>query len=129
MIADGQLLEWAVVHNANRYGTPRGPVIEALRSGRKVLLEIDIQGARRVREAMPSAQLVFLEPPSWDELVRRLIGRGTESTEEQARRLETAKTELAAVSEFDARVVNDDVATAAQNVVHLMYSSRRRRGR
>ena len=126
MIADGELLEWARVHNANRYGTPRGPVDEVLRRGGKVLLEIDIQGARRVRAAMPNAQLVFLEPPSWDELVRRLSGRGTESAEEQARRLETAKVELSAISEFDSTVVNDDVATAAQKVVDLMYSKRRR---
>jgi guanylate kinase len=120
MVASGELLEWAVVHNAYRYGTPRGPVEAALAQGHSVLLEIDIQGARSVRSAMPEARLVFLLPPSWDELVRRLIGRGTESPAEQTRRLETAKLELAAQEEFDFRVVNHDVAVAAREVVDLM---------
>ena len=97
MVAAGELLEWATVHNASRYGTPRRPVEEAIAAGSSVLLEIDIQGARPVRRAMPEATLVFLLPPSWDELVRRLVGRGTESPAEQQRRLETAKVELAAV--------------------------------
>ncbi len=120
MIADGEFLEWATVHNAFRYGTPRKPVEEALAAGRRVLLEIDLQGARMVKSKMPNAYRVFLMPPSWDELVRRLIGRGTESEEEQARRLETAKVELASVSEFDAIVLNDDVGRAAREVVGLM---------
>lgn len=120
MIDRGELLEWAVVHNASRYGTPRPPVEAALRSGRSVLLEIDLQGARQVRAAMPDAVLVFLQPPSWEELVRRLVGRGTESPEEQARRLETARVELAAQDEFDELVVNDDVRRAAQEVVDLL---------
>ncbi len=124
MIADGELLEWAQVHNSHRYGTPRTPVQAAMRAGKNVLLEIDIQGARSVRAAEPRAHLVFLLPPSWDELVRRLTGRGTETPEEQARRLETAKIELAAVDEFDSQVVNHDVAEAAQNVVDLMNRSR-----
>ncbi|WP_424463866.1 guanylate kinase [Pseudoclavibacter helvolus] len=120
LIADEQLLEFATVHNAYRYGTPRAPIDEAIASGRSVLLEIDIQGARQVRSRMPEARLVFLLPPSWDELVRRLVGRGTESAEEQARRLETAKVELAAQDEFDALVVNDSVPEAAARVVeHL----------
>jgi guanylate kinase len=120
MIAAGELLEYATVHNAYRYGTPRGPVEAAIRDGNSVLLEIDIQGARAVRRAMPEARLVFLLPPNWDELVRRLIGRGTEDSAEQARRLETAKLELAAQGEFDYRVVNTDVAEAAEEVVDLM---------
>lgn len=124
MIDNGELLEWATVHNSHRYGTPKTPVEQALRSGKNVLLEIDIQGARSVRRTMPSAHLVFLLPPSWDELVRRLTGRGTESEEEQARRLATAQVELAAVDEFDSKVVNSDVAEAAQNVVDLMNRSR-----
>jgi len=119
MIADGELLEWAVVHNQSRYGTPRPPVQRALDEGRSVLLEIDLQGARQVRKAMPEALLVFLLPPSWEELVRRLIGRGTESPEEQSRRLETARIELAAQDEFDVLVVNDEVRRAAQEVVDL----------
>lgn len=120
MVEAGELLEWAVVHNAYRYGTPRGPVEAALARGDSVLLEIDIQGARFVRRSMPEARLVFLLPPTWDELVRRLIGRGTESPAEQARRLETAKLELGAQEEFDHRVVNHDVAEAAREVVDLM---------
>ncbi|MFE6733573.1 guanylate kinase [Microbacterium sp. NPDC057650] len=119
LIAEDQLLEHATVHNKYRYGTPRGPVDAALAEGRTVLLEIDLQGARQVRAAEPSATLVFLLPPSWDELVNRLVGRGTEDAEERARRLRTAKAELAAQNEFDYRVVNEDVATAAQEVVDL----------
>lgn len=119
MIADDELLEHATVHNAYRYGTPRKPIEEALAAGRTVLLEIDLQGARQVREADPSATLVFLLPPSWDELVQRLVGRGTEDDAERARRLRTAKTELASQGEFDYRVVNDDVARAADEVARL----------
>ena len=119
MIADGELLEHATVHNAYRYGTPRGPIEKALAEGRTVLLEIDLQGARQVREADPSATLVFLLPPSWDELVQRLVGRGTEDAAERARRLRTAKTELASQGEFDYRVMNDDVAHAADEVARL----------
>ncbi|TFB76314.1 guanylate kinase [Cryobacterium glaciale] len=120
MIEGGELLEWAKVHNAYRYGTPRGPVDAAIAAGNSVLLEIDLQGARAVRRAMPEARLVFLLPPSWEELVRRLIGRGTEDAAEQARRLETAKLELAAQGEFDYRVINHDVGDAAREVVDLM---------
>jgi len=119
MIAAGELLEWAVVHNSYRYGTPRPPVDAALAEGKRVLLEIDLQGARAVRKVMPEAVLVFLLPPSWEELVRRLIGRGTEDAAEQQRRLETAKVELAAQGEFDYRVVNKDVRQAAMEVVEL----------
>ena len=129
MIADGELLEFATVHNRHRYGTPRRPIEAALADGRSVLLEIDLQGARQVRAADPAATLVFLLPPSWDELVERLVGRGTEDDEERARRLRTAKVELAAQNEFDHRVVNDTVAEAARKVVELSeaparYSSR-----
>ncbi|GAA1911657.1 hypothetical protein GCM10009775_00280 [Microbacterium aoyamense] len=119
MIAAGELLEHATVHNRFRYGTPRRPIDAALAEGRTVLLEIDLQGARQVRAAEPSATLVFLLPPSWDELVERLVGRGTEGDEERARRLRTAKVELASQNEFDYRVVNDDVARAAAEVAAL----------
>jgi guanylate kinase len=119
MIRDRELLEWATVHNSYRYGTPRPPIDRALDEGREVLLEIDLQGARQVRAAMPDALLVFLLPPTWEELVRRLIGRGTESAEEQQRRLDTAKVELGAQDEFDVKIVNSDVGTAAQQVVDL----------
>ena len=119
LIAEGELLEWAVVHNKNRYGTPRAPIERVLAEGGTALLEIDLQGARQVRAADPSATLVFLLPPSWDELVQRLVGRGTEDAEERARRLRTARVELAAQNEFDYRVVNEDVASAAAEVVAL----------
>ena len=120
MIEAGELLEWAVVHQAARYGTPRHPVEERLAAGTPSLLEIDLQGARQVRETMPDALFVFLKPPSWEELVRRLIGRGTESDEEQSRRLETAREELAAEAEFDATIVNHEVHAAAEELVALM---------
>ena len=117
LIAEDALLEYATVHNRYRYGTPRAPIDAALAEGRTVLLEIDLQGARQVRAAEPSATLVFLLPPSWDELVNRLVGRGTEDAEERARRLKTAKVELAAQREFDYFVVNADVGEAAREVV------------
>ncbi|MGV8969384.1 MAG: guanylate kinase [Microbacteriaceae bacterium] len=120
MIADNELLEFATVHNSYRYGTPRPPIDRALAEGRRVLLEIDLQGARLVRDAMPEALLVFLLPPTWEELVRRLIGRGTEEPAEQQRRLETARVELAAQDEFDVKVVNVEVSIAASEVVELM---------
>ena len=113
------------MHNKYRYGTPREPIEKALADGQTVLLEIDLQGARQVLEAEPSATLVFLLPPSWDELVQRLVGRGTEDAEERARRLRTARTELAAQNEFDYRVVNDDVASAAREVVELVQAPAR----
>ncbi len=120
MIYSEALLEWAEVHGQNKYGTPRGPIESALSQGRSVLFEIDLQGARQIRETMPEARLVFLLPPDWDELVRRLRERGTESEEEIQRRLETANGELAAKDEFDVRVINRDVTEAAQQVVDLM---------
>jgi len=125
LIAQDALLEHAVVHNRSRYGTPRAPIDAALAEGKTVLLEIDLQGARQVRAAEPSATLIFLLPPSWDELVHRLVGRGTEDEEERSRRLRTAKVELAAQSEFDYRIVNEDVATAAREVVELSEATAR----
>ncbi len=118
--AAGDFLETAVVHGRASYGTLRAPVEAALAADRPVLLEIDIQGARQVREAMPDSLLVFLEPPSWDELVRRLVGRGTETEAERAARLETAKVELAAKSEFDVSIVNGEVRRAAEELVSLI---------
>jgi guanylate kinase len=119
LVADGALLEHATVHNKYRYGTPKEPIERALEEGRTVLLEIDLQGARQVREAAPDANLVFLLPPSWDELVQRLVGRGTEDAEERARRLKTARVELASQGEFDHHIVNDDVSRAAAQVAAL----------
>ena len=120
MVAREALLEWAVVHGAARYGTPRAPVEEMLAAGRPALLEIDLQGARQVRETMPEALFVFLKPPSWDELVRRLVGRGTETEAERLRRLDTAVAELAAEREFDVTIVNHEVHAAATELVALM---------
>ena len=120
MVENRQMLEWATVHNSYKYGTIRSMVQKQLEAGKHVLLEIDLQGARQVRNAMPEAQLIFLAPPSWDELVSRLIGRGTESPQEQEARLDTAKIELDAEPEFDYTVINETVAEAAEEIVHLM---------
>lgn len=120
LVAADEMLEWAVVHGVHRYGTRRDRVMEAVAQGRHVLLEIDLQGARQVRESLPEATFVFLAPPSWEELVSRLVGRGTEGPEEQRRRLDTARLELAAEPEFDAVVVNDRVERAAEELVRLM---------
>lgn len=121
MVADGALLEWAVVHGAARYGTPRGPVEAVLAEGRPALLEIDLQGARQVRATMPEACFVFLAPPSWEELVRRLVGRGTEDEAERERRLATAREELAAEQEFDVTITNTEIPAAAEELVALMW--------
>jgi len=123
MVERGEFLEWAVVHGRAKYGTPRAPVEAALAQGRSVLLEIDLQGARQVRKSLPNALYVFLAPPSWDELVRRLVGRGTESEAERERRLRTAREELAAESEFDITLVNTDVEQVCRKLVDLMNSA------
>lgn len=120
LVEDGQMLEWAVVHGRHRYGTPRGPVDEAVAAGRPVLLEIDLAGARQVRETLPDSRFVFLAPPDWDTLVKRLVGRGTESEEERERRLATARIELAAEPEFDVTIVNDTVERASAQLAALM---------
>jgi guanylate kinase len=119
LVERGELLEHAEFAG-NFYGTPRGPVLARLEAGTPVVLEIELQGARQVRASLPEALLVFLAPPSWDELVRRLVGRGTESADVIARRLDTARLELAAESEFDATVVNASVEEAAAALVDLM---------
>ncbi|MEU9315866.1 guanylate kinase [Streptomyces sp. NPDC048295] len=119
LIANGELLEWAEFAG-NRYGTPRRAVLDRLEAGEPVLLEIDLQGARLVRQSMPDAQLVFLAPPSWEELVRRLTGRGTEAPEVIERRLGAAKVELAAEAEFDTTLVNTSVEDVARELLALM---------
>lgn len=119
LVAGGELLEWAEFAG-NRYGTPRAAVEDRLAAGVPVLLEIDLQGARQVREAMPEARLVFLAPPSWDELVRRLVGRGTEPPEVIERRLEAARVELAAEKEFDVTLVNTSVQGVCHELLALM---------
>ncbi|MDX6206967.1 MAG: guanylate kinase [Frankiales bacterium] len=119
LVEDGALLEHAEFAG-NSYGTPRAPVEERLGQGLSALLEIDLQGARQVRAAMPGAQLVFLKPPSWDELVRRLTGRGTEAQDVIDRRLAEARRELAAEAEFDHVLVNTSVPEAAAALVALL---------
>jgi guanylate kinase len=119
MIAAGELLEWASFVG-HRHGTPRAPVEEKLAAGIPVLLEIDLAGARQVRAAVPDALLVFLAPPSWDELVRRLNGRGTEAPEAVARRLEEARVEMAAEPEFDVTLVNTCVQDVCDELVALI---------
>jgi guanylate kinase len=121
MVARGELLEHAE-YAGNLYGTPRGAVEEHLQAGDLVLLELEIQGARQVRELMPDALLVFLRPPSWDELERRLRGRGTEGPQEIRRRLDRARIELAAEDEFDVSIVSRSVADAAAELLALMES-------
>jgi guanylate kinase len=119
MVRDGELLEHA--HYAeNWYGTPRAPVEARLARDEPVLLEIEVQGARQVRALMPEALLVFLMPPSWDELEHRLRGRATEPDEVIERRLATARIELAAQDEFDQTIVNTSVSDAAEALATLM---------
>ena len=119
MVAEGELLEHDA-HMSASYGTPRAPVEAQLAAGGSALLEIDIEGARQVRAAMPDAQLVFLAPPSFDELARRLTGRGTESPERVRERLDRARIEMAAEDEFDVVLVNDEIERAADALVALM---------
>ena len=119
MVQAGELLEHAT-YAGNSYGTPRRPVEERLAQGVPALLEIELQGARQVRASMPEAQLVFLAPPSFEELARRLTGRGTEDPEVVRRRLDVARIELAAEDEFDVVVVNDDLEQAADRLVALL---------
>ena len=120
LIEANALLEWAVVHGAHRYGTPREPVMQALAKGLEAILEIDLQGARQVRQACPDARFVFLAPPSMDELIRRLVGRGTESEEQRVRRLESARAEMAAQAEFNHVIVNREIGQAVNELVALL---------
>jgi guanylate kinase len=118
LVESGGLLEWAEFAG-NLYGTPRQPVLDNLAAGRPVVLEIDLQGARQVRALMPGAKLVFLAPPSWDELVRRLTGRGTEDAAVVERRLAVARDEMAAEPEFDVTLVNTSVPEVVGQLVAL----------
>lgn len=124
LIADGDLLEWAEIHGGlQRSGTPRAPVERALAEGRPVLVEVDLHGARALKAAMPESVSVFVEPPSLDELRRRLRERGTESPDQFARRLQTAREELAARAEFDVALVNHDVGDVADRLVDLLVGN------
>jgi guanylate kinase len=119
MVGRGEFLEWAEFAG-HAYGTPRAPVEEHLARGVPVILEIELSGARQVRASQPDALFVFLTPPSWDVLVERLTGRGTEPADVIERRLQVATVELAAVAEFDETIVNDDVEAVCERLVALM---------
>jgi guanylate kinase len=119
LVASGALLEWARFAG-HRYGTPREPLQEKLDAGVACLLEIDLAGARQVKRAEPDARLVFLAPPSWAELVRRLTGRGTEPPEVRERRLAVAREELAAADEFEITLVNTSVQDVCRELIALM---------
>ncbi len=122
MVRADAFLEWAE-YAGNRYGTPLQPLLDHAAAGQPVLLEIELQGARQVRERLPEATLVFIAPPTWDELVRRLNGRGTEAPEVVERRLATAREEMAAAREFDVTILNDDVERAGAALVDLLGSA------
>lgn len=119
-----EMLEWADIHGGlQRSGTPAGPVQEAMGVGRPVLVEVDLVGARNIKRLMPEARTVFLAPPSWDVLVQRLTGRGTETPEVIERRLTTAREELDAQGEFDVVVVNDDVDVAVRSIADILQGT------
>lgn len=120
----GEMLEWADIHGGlQRSGTPAGPVQEAMEAGRPVLVEVDLAGARNIKRLLPEARTVFLAPPSWDVLVQRLTGRGTETPEVIERRLTTARKELDAQGEFDTVVVNDDVDAAVAAIAGILQGT------
>ena len=121
LVATDGLLEWAEVHG-NRYGTPRAAVDAQVALGRQVVLEIDPQGAFQVKSHRHDSVLVFILPPSWDELTRRLVGRGSETEAQVETRLETARRELELVGEYDHVVINDDVPRATQELVAIIDS-------
>ena len=123
LIDRGELLEWAEIHGGlHRSGTPAAPVRAATAAGHPVLIEVDLAGARAVKKAMPEARTVFLAPPSWEALESRLSGRGTESPEVMARRLQTARAELAAQGDFDEVVVNSQLESACAELVSLLVA-------
>ena len=124
LIDDGALLEWAEIHGGlHRSGTPAEPVRAATRSGRPVLIEVDLAGAKAVKRAMPEALTVFLAPPSWQDLEARLRARGTETPEVMRRRMETARIEMAARNDFDVVVVNGRLESACSELVSLLVGS------
>jgi guanylate kinase len=125
MIRNGEFLEWAEFAGA-RYGTPKGPVNQWRDLGKHVLLEIEIAGARQVRSADDKAILVFIAPPSWDELVARLTSRGTDSPERREARLALAREEMAASVEFDHILVNSQVEEVAAQLLSLATSPKKR---
>lgn len=125
LIDDGALLEWAEIHGGlHRSGTPAQPIRDAITAGHPVLIEVDLAGARAVKQAMPEALSVFVAPPSWDVLESRLTGRGTETPEAMERRLATARAELAAKDDFDRVVVNSQLESACAELVSLLVALR-----
>ena len=120
----GEMLEWADIHGGlQRSGTPAEPVRQAREEGRPVLVEVDLIGARNIAQLIPEAETVFLAPPSWEVLVERLTGRGTESQDVIDRRLETAREELAAKSEFKHIVVNENVEDAVAAIKAVLLGA------
>ena len=125
LIDEGHLLEWAEIHGGlQRSGTLAEPVRAATAAGLPVLIEVDLAGARAVKQAMPEAVTVFLAPPSWADLEARLVGRGTETPEVIRRRLDTAQVELAAQDDFDEVVVNHQLETACSELVSLLVGTK-----
>jgi guanylate kinase len=125
LISQNQMLEWAQVHGRHLYGTPLSELSRAESQNKHLLLEIDLQGARQVREKMPHALMIFINPPSFEELERRLRSRGTETEEQIQTRLNTARTELAAAGEFDYQLTNLDLGACAREVVELVQKAER----
>lgn len=121
MIANGELLEWAEFAG-NFYGTPRAAVEEQIRQGQWVILEIELEGARLVREAFPEAFRIFILPPSLVELEYRIRNRGTETEEAIVRRLNRAEAEINAANEFDSQIVNDDFAKALERIETALFA-------
>ncbi len=129
MGAEGEFLEWAVVHREQSYGTSRKQVAQVIESGRDIVLEIDRQGALAVRQQFPDAVLVFVAPPSWEELLRRLRGRHTESPDELRKRVESAFPEIGSIAEYDYLVVNADSKDSAQVIADILNAEHHRRSR
>ncbi|MDH4397373.1 MAG: guanylate kinase [Actinomycetota bacterium] len=125
LISQNQMLEWAQVHGRHLYGTPLSELSRAEAQNKHLLLEIDLQGARQVRKKMPQALMIFINPPSFEELERRLRSRGTETEEQIQTRLSTARTELAAAGEFDYQLTNLDLEACAREVVELVHRAER----
>lgn len=124
LIDNGEMLEWADIHGGlHRSGTLSAPVLQAAQSGRPVLIEVDLAGARAVKAVLPEAVSVFLAPPTWDALRERLVGRGTETADVMARRLATAEAELAAQGEFDVVVVNSQLESACAELISLLVGN------
>ena len=125
LITENQLLEYALVHGSNYYGTLLSELTRAEANDKHLLLEIDLQGVRQVKERIPQALTIFINPPSWDVLESRLRGRGTETEEQIQTRLQTARTEIASAGEFDYQVVNQDLDLAVGEVVSLVRNFER----